>query len=121
MMHHGVHVLTDELDGVLVPEQSQTRRIAKRTVTQHVYRIDCLCRGVQQDPYRFSALNPSLGCGGPPKSVFHYLVLLSWLVVCWLGSCGVVFELPIEGCLPNTEETCGGELISSVSRRACKI
>jgi hypothetical protein len=45
------------------------------------------------------------------------LVLLSRHVVCWLGSCGVVFELPKEGRLRNTEGTCGGELMRQGSVR----
>jgi hypothetical protein len=76
-MHHAVHVLADELDRVLVPEQSKTSGIAKRTVAQHVYRIDGLCHGVQQDSCQFSVLNPSLGWGAPLKSIRHWLVPLS--------------------------------------------
>jgi len=47
MMNYAVYVPTDGLDWVLVPKQSQTRRVAGRTITQHVYRIDRFYRGVQ--------------------------------------------------------------------------
>jgi hypothetical protein len=40
-------------------------------------------------------------------------MILSQTLVCWLRRRGVVLELAIECRLPNTEQTCGGELISS--------